>query len=278
MIDVNALAELVDGAARTARPIEQLSVRHALTIEDAYAVQAASVARRLARGERRCGMKMGFTSRAKMVQMGVAEMIWGRLTDAMRVEEGGATRKRAYIHARAEPEIAFLLGRDLPRLVSPAEAQAALAGVAPALEIIDSRYEAFRFSLTDVIADNASSAGFVLGPFSPPATDVGNLGMLLEVDGRAVEIGSSAGILGHPLRSLVAAAHLAWDAGEPLRAGQVVMAGGATAATPLRPGAHVRVEVERLGRAEFRMDGESGQGPHAPAAKPGSSARSTAEE
>jgi 2-oxo-3-hexenedioate decarboxylase len=254
VIDVAALAERVDSAARHGRAIEQLSLEHTLTLDEAYAVQKESIARRLRRGERRAGVKMGFTSRAKMVQMGIAEVIWGRLTDGMRVEEGGAIRLPGYVHPRVEPEIAFVLARALPRTVSPAEALAAVAGVAPALEIIDSRYRAFKFSLADVIADNASASGFVLGPLAPPALDVGNRGMILELDGRAVEIGSSAGILGHPLRSLVQAARLAADAGEPLAAGDIVMAGGATAAVALRPGVHVRVVVEALGQASFAVE------------------------
>jgi len=254
MTDLARLAELVDTAAKTARAIEQLSLEHALTLDQAYAVQKASVERRLARGERRVGMKMGFTSRAKMIQMGVSDLIWGRLTDAMRVEEGGSIAMTSYVHPRVEPEIAFVLGRDLPRVVSAAEALAAVAAVAPALEIIDSRYRAFKFSLADVIADNASSSSFVLGPASSPSVDVANLGMILEIDQRPVEIGSSAAILGHPLRSLVAAARLAADRGDPLRAGDVVLAGGATAATPLRPGVHVRVVVEALGQASFRVE------------------------
>jgi 2-oxo-3-hexenedioate decarboxylase len=258
VIDVGRLAELVDTAAKTARAIDQLSLEHRLTLPDAYAVQRASIERRLARGERRVGMKMGFTSRAKMVQMGISDQIWGRLTDAMRVEDGGSIATRFYVHPRVEPEIAFLLGRDLPRAVSAAEALAAVAAVAPALEIIDSRYRAFKFSLADVVADNASSSGFVIGPWSSPSsspsTDVANLGMILEIDQRPVEIGSSAGILGHPVRSLVAAARLTAEAGEPLRAGDLVMAGGATRAVALRPGLHVRAVVEALGQAEFRVE------------------------
>ena len=250
--EVAALAEQVDTAARTARAIDQLSLRHPLTLENAYAVQKASIARRLLRGEQRVGIKMGFTSRAKMIQMGIDDLIWGRLTDAMRVEEGGAIDLAGYVHPRVEPEIAFLLGRDLGCVVSPAEALAAVEAIAPALEIIDSRYKAFRFSLADVVADNASSSGFVLGPWSPPSVDLSNLRMILEFDLRPVEIGSSAEILGDPLRSLVAAARLTADAGEPLRAGDIVMAGGATAAVSLRPGVHVRVLVEALGQAEFR--------------------------
>jgi 2-oxo-3-hexenedioate decarboxylase len=254
MTDIAMLAELVDTAAKTAQEIEQLSVRHTITLEDAYAVQKASILRRLSRGEKRVGMKMGFTSRAKMVQMGLDELIWGRLTDGLRVEEGGAIKLTSYVHPRVEPEVAFILRRDLPRVVSPAEALLAVEAIAPALEIIDSRYKAFKFSLTDVIADNASSSGFVLGPWSSPSTDFSNLGMILEIDLRPVEIGSSAGILGHAIRSLVSAARLTADAGEPLRAGDIVMAGGATAAVALKPGSHVRVVVEQLGQTEFRTE------------------------
>jgi 2-oxo-3-hexenedioate decarboxylase len=248
---IGELAMRLDNAARGAVAIAQLGQGEVLGVADAYHVQAASMARREARGERRVGMKMGFTSRAKMQQMGVHDMIWGRLTDAMRVEEGGTVSLARYVHARVEPELAFLLARPLPAQVGLAEALAAVEAVAPALEIIDSRFRDFRFSLTDVIADNASSAGFVVGAWSDPREAIDNLGLVMSVDGRAVQIGSTAGILGHPARSLVAAARLSAEAGEPLQAGWIVMAGGATAAVELRPGQHVRCEMQRLGSAAF---------------------------
>ena len=253
MLDVMDLAARLDTAARHAEATPQLA--EPLSIEDAYRVQAASLARRYQRGERRIGIKMGFTSRAKMAQMGIEEMIWGRLTDAMLIEDGGAIRFAAYVHPRVEPEIAFLLKAPLAAKVTPAAALAAVEAVAPALEIIDSRYKDFRFSLTDVVADNSSSSSLVVGPWAPPDSDLANLGMILSIDGEARQIGSSAAILGHPLRSLVAAARLAAAAGEPLEAGDIVMAGGATAAEALAVGQHVRLEVQKLGRVEFRVDG-----------------------
>jgi 2-oxo-3-hexenedioate decarboxylase len=248
---IETLAERLDTAARTATATPQLT--DPLSVEDAYAVQARSMALRYARGERRVGIKMGMTSRAKMVQMGVEDMLWGRLTDAMLVEDGGEIDFPAFVHPRVEPEIAFLLGAPLGEKVTPMAARAALAGVAPALEIIDSRYENFKFSLTDVIADNSSSSAFVTGAWADPATDLSNLGLILEIGGEARQIGSTAAILGDPIRSLVAAARLAARAGEPLQAGDVVMAGGATAAEALSPGQHVRLEVQNLSRAEFRV-------------------------
>ncbi len=249
---VEKLARTLDDAARTATLTDQLG--DGLALEDAYRVQARSIALRHARGERRAGYKLGFTSRAKMAQMGLHEVIWGRLTDAMIVADGGKAAAERFIHPRVEPEVCFLIGAPLEGTVTPLAAMEALAGVAPALEVIDSRYRDFKFSLADVVADNCSAAAIVVGPWCDPATvDVANLGLLLEIDGVVARIGSTAAILGHPVRSLVAAARLAAEAGERLEPGDLVMAGGATEAVELRPGSRVRLDTERLGSVGFRL-------------------------
>ena len=253
MTDIAKLARTVDTAAHKARSIKQLSENTKYSLEDAYAVQAASIKRRLDRGEKRNGMKMGFTSRAKMVQMGLNDMIWGRLTDKMMVEDGDTISLKNYVHPRVEPEIAFLLKRPLPYPCTAAEALSAVDGVAAAMEIIDSRYRNFKFSLEDVVADNASSSSFVIGPWCRPDSNLDNLGMVMEFNGRPVQIGSSAAILGHPVRSLVSAARLTTEAGERLESGWIVMAGGATAAEALRPGINVRNTVEGLGSVAFNV-------------------------
>ena len=157
------------------------------------------------------------------------------------------------MHPRVEPEIAFVLKRPLSGQVTAAEALASVEAIAPALEVIDSRYRDFKFTLPEVIADNASSSGFVVGPWCDPRQDFSNLGLTLSIDGRVVQVGSTAAMLGHPLRSLVAAARLSEAAGEPLQAGWVVMAGGATPAEWLKPGQYVSIEMERLGSAGFHM-------------------------
>lgn len=255
MTDLASLAETVDSAALHAREIPQLADTVTLGVDDAYAVQSLSVQRRLARGERPVGYKMGLTSRAKMQQVGVGEVIWGRLTDAMRVEEGGRVALSAYVHPRVEPEIAFLLKAPLAGTVSNAEALAAVEAIAPALEIIDSRYKDFKFALPDVIADNSSSSGFVLGNWHRPDSDFANVGISLEADGRAVQVGSSAAILGHPIRSLVAAARLIAQSGETLPAGAIILAGGATAAHPLAAGMAIKGRFQGLGSVGFAVEG-----------------------
>lgn len=248
-------AEL-DTAALNRQAMGQLSARHPFDVDDAYRVQRLMIERRLARGERLIGAKLGFTSHAKMQQMGVHDVIWGRLTDAMLVEEGGELDLRRFIHPRVEPEVAFLVGERLAGSVSVAEALAAVKAVAPALEIIDSRYAAFRFNLADVVADNCSSAGVVLGPWRESRPDLANLGVLLELDGRARQYGSSAAILGHPAHALVTAARLLAAEGLALEPGSILLAGGATAAEALAPGMHVRASIDRLGTASFHCSQE----------------------
>jgi 2-oxo-3-hexenedioate decarboxylase len=243
-IDVEAAAATLDRAALDARAVPQFGA--GLDLETAYLVQAALMARRLARGERRVGTKLGFTSKAKMLQMGVKDLIWGTLTDAMLLADGGRLDMARFIHPRVEPEIAFLLCRPLAGEVSREAALGAVAAVAPALEIIDSRYAAFKFSLSDVVADNSSSAALVIGDWQADFGALDDVPMRLLFDGAVVQAGSSAAIMGHPLDALVAAARLA-----PLAAGDIVLAGAATAAEALRPGVRVRVEADGLGAAGF---------------------------
>jgi len=253
MANINKLAETVDNAALNARSIKQLSETTPITVDEGYAIQAASFGRRLARGEKQVGVKMGFTSRAKMIQMGLSDLVWGRLSDRMLIEDGTEIDIKNYVHPRVEPELAFLLKKPLEGVVTVTEAMSAVEAVAPAMEIIDSRYRNFKFSLADVVADNSSSSGFVLGAWQTPNVDLSNLGMVMEFNGRPVQIGSSAAILGQPIRSLAAASRLSTDAGRPLEAGWVIMAGGATAAEALEPGLFVRNVVQELGFVSFSV-------------------------
>ena len=244
----------LDEAALTAKETTQFDPQGQMPLEQAYAIQAQSIQRRIERGERRVGVKMGFTSRAKMLQMGLSDVIWGRLTSGMQIEEGTSIDFSRFVHPRVEPEIAFILKHPLEGHVTGPQALAAVEAIAPALEIIDSRYKDFKFSLPEVIADNASSSGFVIGPWCKPDIDFSNLGMTLNLDGQVTQVGSTAALLGHPLRSLVAAARLSAQAGEPLQAGWVVMAGGATPAEWIARGQHVSVDMEKLGRASFHVN------------------------
>ena len=213
-------------------------------------MQKLSMGRRYDRGEHRVGVEMGLTSRAKMLQIGVSEIVWGRLTDAMRLVEGGDLAAPATCIRASSRRSPISSASSSRASVAPVEALAAVEAIAPAVEIIDSRYRDFRFTLPDVIADNSSSSGFSSEHGRDPA-DVRNPGILMDVDGRPVQIGSSAAILGNPIRSLVAAARAVANAGETLEPGDIVLAGGATAAHPITPGEYIRTWFQDLGSVSF---------------------------
>jgi 2-oxo-3-hexenedioate decarboxylase len=250
-MNLEAAAQRLDDAARHGSAIEQMSSNEPFSVEDAYRIQRASIELRKARGERVIGIKLGFTSRAKMIQMGVDSLIWGWVTDAMLEEDGAPVDLQRFIHPRVEPEVCFLTKRDIDRPLTALEARAYLEAVAPAMEIIDSRYKAFRFTLEDVIADNCSSAGLVIGGWSNRFDALRNAGVIMRFDGTDVQVGSTAAILGDPLRSIVQSSRVAFDAEVALPAGTLIMAGAATAAQPLTQGVHVQCVVSGLGQAEF---------------------------
>ncbi|MGW7531854.1 2-keto-4-pentenoate hydratase [Amycolatopsis sp. NPDC054798] len=242
MTTVEDRAALLDQAIATGQAIPQLTSEEPMSLETAYAVQHAGIALREGRGERLAGVKLGFTSKAKAEQMGVSDVIIGSLTDRMRIEDGGTFDVSRGVHPRIEPEVAFRLGPD-----------AELIAVAPALEIIDSRYRDFRFSLADVVADNTSASAFVLGPWTPIG-QVDALAVDLLFDGEIVASGSTADILGDPLRALPAAQRMAAAYGHRLVDGQVLLAGAATAAVALKAGTHVEARVAGLGSVSVRTE------------------------
>ena len=206
-----------------------------LSGDDAYAIQAETIARRLARGEVVVGRKLGLTSKAKQEAMHVAEPIFGVLTSAGVLHEGEPVPVAELIHARVEPEVILILGSELKGPgVDEQDALAACSGLHFGFEVIDSRYENFRFTFADVVADNTSAARFVVSDEPlPEGTDLVNVECVLEVDGKEVERATGAAVLGNPLTALALLANWLGEHGESLPAGSIVMTGGLTNAVAL---------------------------------------------
>ena len=158
-----------------------------------------------------------------------------------------------FIHPRAEPEICFLVKKEITQAVPMSEIKQYISGVASAIEIIDSRYQNFKFSLEDVIADNCSSAGFVVGEWHDVDTPIGDLKMELIINDKVVQSGSSQAILGDPWESAIAATRLCAQYGQVIPAGSYIMAGAATSAVFLEKNQTVKVEVENLGSVQFTI-------------------------
>ncbi|MEU2083527.1 4-oxalocrotonate decarboxylase [Streptomyces albus] len=252
MIDAGTTGELaarLDAACTSRTDTPSLADSHTFDITDAYAIQAALLARREARGERVTGVKLGFTSKAKMAQMGVSDVIVGRLTDAMRLADGADVDLGRFIHPKVEPEVAYRLSRDVDVDDTALDIETCVDAVAPALEIIDSRYRDFRFTYEDVVADNTSAAAYAVGAWRP-VQDVTNRAVRLLAGGREA-VGSTSAILGAPVRALHALLEMCRRHRIPLRAGQVVLAGAATAAVPLGAGVTI-CDVAGLGTVSVR--------------------------
>jgi 2-oxo-3-hexenedioate decarboxylase len=219
-----------------------------LDVATAYAIQDEALRLRRERGETLVGVKLGLTSRAKQQRMGIGEPLLGWLTDAMVLPAGQPVPR--LIHPRAEPELVFVLDRRLAGPgVTAATALAAVSHVYGGIEIIDSRYADYRFTLPDVVADNGSSASFSLGPVGlpPSSMDLSLEAALLEVDGQIVDTATGAAVQGHPAEALALAANALGARGLALEPGWLVLTGGLTDAVDLRPGSRVAAHFSHLG-------------------------------
>jgi 2-oxo-3-hexenedioate decarboxylase len=250
--DLSELAARLAKAAADRTPIAPLSDEWpGLDATAGYAIQA------LAREQAGplAGWKLGVTSRAKQVQAGIGEPVRGFLPRANALDLGEPLAAGELIQPRAEPEIVFILGRDLSGpAVTAADVLAATAGVATGIEILDSRYQDYRFTMPDVIADNTSAARFVVGPPVPPdGIDLRLAGVVLEHNGEVVATAAGAAALGHPAAAVAWLARSLAAADEGLQAGQVVLSGGLTAAVPVRPRDVVVASIDRLGVVELAV-------------------------
>jgi 2-keto-4-pentenoate hydratase len=219
----------------------------------AYAVQARGIHLREEAGERVVGGKLGFTSEAMRRAMGVDHPNYGWLTDAMLVH-GEDVDLDTLIHPKVEPEIAFVLDRDLAGPgVTAADVLDATAALAPCLEVVDSRYTGFRFAAADNIADDSSAGVVVLGEPVPlgglDGADLRLLGCVVTVDGALAHTAAGAAAHGDPAEAV---AWMANACGRPLPAGSVVISGGLTPPVDLADGMVVTVEVDRLGSCRVR--------------------------
>ncbi len=224
--------------------------------QDAYAIQDRILRRKCARGARLVGLKCGLTSHAKMKQMGVTDPVFGFLVDEFAVPASGKLERRRLIHPKVEPEIAFVLKRQLQGPgCHVAAVLAATDFVVPGIEVIDSRYRDFKFDLKSVIADNTSAANFVIGgvPMRPDEVDLRTLGVVMEKNGQVVALGAGASVVGHPAAAVAMLANHLSRRGQCIPAGALVLSGGVTEAVAVDAGDHVALRVQHLGSVSLRF-------------------------
>lgn len=255
-IDVEHWAGYLGDAVRDRRAVAPITdTEPDLSLEDAYAIQDALLEQRLSEGRRVVGAKLGLTSVAKQTQMGVSAPIFGWLTDDMALPLETPLTLDELIHPRVEPEIVFRMAEDIAGPgISAHDVLDATASVSCGLEIIDSRYEAFRFTLPDVVADNTSAACFTLGLgcVEPASLELDLLGVLLEAGPDLVETAAGAACVGHPANAVAMLANWLGERGRRIETGWVVLSGGLTAAVPLEIATPVRATFAHLGSVGVR--------------------------
>lgn len=246
--------------AYTRGPIRPL--RNAVSPDDAdgaYEIQAINTAHWIANGRLPVGHKVGLTSRAVQMQLGVSQPDFGVLFQDMRVQNGGTLPAGSLLQPKVEGEIAVRFRTDvLDRFPTADKVREAIEGAAPAIEVVDSRIADWKITFADTVADNGSSASFVIGESFRPLNDLDlfSCGMVLELNGEVGSTGAGAACLGHPLNAATWLAQALALRGTPVRAGDIVLTGALGPMVALRGGDTVRVTIGGLGSVGFTYKGD----------------------
>ncbi|MBD9460490.1 2-oxo-hepta-3-ene-1,7-dioic acid hydratase [Pseudomonas sp. PDM05] len=260
---IQLAAERLDTAERTRQQVAQFSLSYPdITLDDAYAIQRAWVARKIRDGRKLVGHKIGLTSRAMQVSSNITEPDFGALLDDMLFDEGTDIPFERFIVPRVEVELAFILGKPLkgPN-VTVFEVLDATEWVIPALEIIDARIQqvdpqtgATR-KVFDTISDNAANAGVVMGgrPVRPTDVDLRRIPAVLYRNGVIEESGVSAAVLNHPAKGVAWLANKLAAYDVSLEPGQIILGGSFTRPVTASPGDTFHVDYDQLGSIACRF-------------------------
>jgi 2-keto-4-pentenoate hydratase len=249
-------AELLWAAERDLAPIDPLTETYpAIDVVDAYQIQLINIRRKTDAGARVRGHKVGLSSPVMQQMMGVDEPDYGHLLDAMVLSGDNPIPSAGYCYPRIEVEIGYVLGSALPGAgCTEADVLAATEYIVPSLELIDSRIRDWRIKLADTIADNASSAGVILGGarqtpanLAAGGVDLANIEAVLYADGAEVARGNTSAVLGNPTACVAWLARKVAGFGVKLEAGHLILPGSCTRAIDARPGTAFRAEFAGLG-------------------------------
>ena len=245
-------------AERSREPIVPLTVAYPdIDIVDAYEIQLINIRQRVAEGARVLGHKVGLSSKAMQQMMGVDEPDYGHLLDEMQVFEHTPVHTGRYLYPRVEVEVGFILADDLPGAdCTEDDVLAATEALVPSIELIDTRITEWKIALCDTIADNASSAGFVLGEarVSPADVDVQMIEAVLTRNGDLVAEGRSDAVLGNPVTAVAWLARKVESFGVRLKKGDIVLPGSCTRAIDVRAGDEFVADFAGLGAVRLSFE------------------------
>ena len=253
----SAVVESVAQALRDAEvnqaaiaPIRPQLGGEAADVDIAYAVQEVNTKRALTEGRRLVGRKIGLTSKVVQAQLGVDQPDFGMLFADMAYGDGEAIPAGLLIQPKVEAEIALVIKSDLTQEKHTyADIISATDYALPAVEVVDSRIENWKISLIDTVADNASSAAFVLGsqPVKLENLDLVNCKMIMTRGEEVVSQGVGKACLANPLNAAVWLADEMVRRGRPLLAGDIILTGALGPMVVANPGDEFKVEIEGFG-------------------------------
>ena len=223
----------------------------------AYKVQALNTEFWRAAGRRIVGRKIGLTAKAVQAQLGVNQPDFGVLFEDMAVADGGVLPASKVLQPKAEAEVALVLGRDIANAdATPEDVAAATDCAVAAIEIVDSRIADWKITFADTVADNGSSAFYVLGAEQRKLAglDLYTCGMALEINGAIASVGAGAACLGHPLNATAWLARTLARNGVTLSAGDILLTGALGPMVTMNRGDHVVAKVGGLGQASFTYE------------------------
>lgn len=254
-LDLDALAEEIASDIAQRLPHRSLAERIGPDLATGYAVQDRVVAHLITRGARRgmAGYKVALNSPTAMARMGVTEPLSARLFADQHHTSGADLRGVDYRQFAFEPEIAALIGHDLPLRAEPydrADVASAVSRLVPALELLDQRgLDMAASSLPDVVAQNISNAGVVVG--GPGVTvaefDALRIATTVALDDRTVATVTD-GLPQHPLDVVAWMANHLAARGLFLQQGMVVLCGSHTPIQQAGAASAITVAMTGLGR------------------------------
>ncbi|MDO1478914.1 2-keto-4-pentenoate hydratase [Rhodococcus ruber] len=221
-----------------------------IDVVDSYEIQLINIRRRLEAGATVYGHKVGLSSEVMQKMMGVDEPDYGHLLSTMVYAEDEPIDTAQFCYPRIEVEIGYVLGETLPgEDCTEADVLRATEYIVPSIELIDSRIVDWRIGLADTIADNASSAGVILGAgrIEPDRVDIGAISAVLYQGDEEIARGEAAAVLGDPTRAVAWLARKVASFGVRLEAGHVILPGSCTRAVDARPGDVFRADFSDIG-------------------------------
>lgn len=242
-------------AEQTVKIIRPFSARNKnLNVEDAYKIQLETVKLKQKQGNKVIGRKIGLTSKKMQEQLNTNEPIFGHLFNDMKVKTGDIIDMDTLIDPRIEPEIGFILNRDLvgPNITF-LDVIMATEYIVPTLEIIDSRVEDANMKLIDLVADNASSSKIVIGIHKKKIEEVNlrTIGMVLKKNNEVVATGTGSEILGHPAEAVAWLVNKLSEFGMSLHQGEIILTGSLSVPLSVEAGDKILADFGELGKVDI---------------------------